>query len=106
MTYKQLIEVLELPVSRATLQKALARRGYHRHEALPKPPTSERTRQRRPAFTKEHGKRTGESNAALPEPPGAGRDVPVQLQGESNAAVPELPGARQDVPVELQGETP
>lgn len=54
MTYDQLIEALQLLVSRETLRKALARRRYHRCKALRKPPISERTRELRLTFAQEH----------------------------------------------------
>ncbi|KAJ5678485.1 transposable element tc3 transposase, partial [Penicillium maclennaniae] len=44
----------ELPVSKNTLRRALARRGYHRCKALRKPPLSDRTRALRLTWALEH----------------------------------------------------
>lgn len=54
MSFKELIERLELPVTKNTLRKALARRGYHRCKALRKPPLSDRTRRLRLTWALEH----------------------------------------------------
>lgn len=48
MPYSQVIQELHLTVSTETLRRALARRGYHRCEALPKPLLSDRTEALRP----------------------------------------------------------
>jgi len=47
MSYKILIEHLQLEVSETTLRNSLKKRGYHRCKALQKPPITERTRVRR-----------------------------------------------------------
>jgi hypothetical protein len=54
MPYKEVTRALQLPVCKATLRKALARRGYHRCKALRKPPLSERTRALRLTWALEH----------------------------------------------------
>lgn len=54
MPYEAVIKELQLPVCKATLRKALARRGYHRCKALRKPPLSKRTRALRLTWALEH----------------------------------------------------
>ena len=54
MSYEMIIKELQLPVCKATLRKALARRGYHRCKALRKPPLSKRTRTLRLNWALEH----------------------------------------------------
>jgi DNA-binding CsgD family transcriptional regulator len=54
MGFEELIHRLQLPVSKNTLRRALARRGYHRYKALRKPPLSNRTRALRLTWALEH----------------------------------------------------
>jgi len=54
MTWQQIVNQMRLEVSARTVQRALAREGYHKRVAMRKPPLTERHRAARIRFAQLH----------------------------------------------------